>query len=59
MGRPPLGNKATLVRLPPDLGDRIDAVMGGPNRRAKFIREAVEIELDRREGAAKAKRPKE
>ncbi len=49
MGRPPLGNKATQVRLPPDLGERIDAVMGGPNRRAKFIREAVEAELERRE----------
>ncbi len=49
MGRPPLGNKATQVRLPPELGERIDAVMGGPNRRAKFIRAAVEEVLAARE----------
>ena len=48
MGRPPLGIKATQVRLPQVLMDRIDALMG-PNRRAQFIREAVENELKRRE----------
>jgi hypothetical protein len=50
MGRPPLGNKATQVRLPQNVMDRIDALMGG-NRRAQFIREAVEAELERREKA--------
>jgi hypothetical protein len=48
MGRPPLGNKATQVRLPQAIMDRIDALMGA-NRRAQFIREAVENELKRRE----------
>jgi predicted DNA-binding protein len=52
MGRPPLGNKATQVRLPESVMERIDALMG-PNRRAKFIREAVEAELTRREGRGK------
>lgn len=50
MGRPPLGNKPTQVRLPQDVMDRIDALMGG-NKRAQFIREAVEAELTRREKA--------
>lgn len=49
MGRPPLGNKATQVRLPQSVMDRIDAMMGA-NRRAQFIREAVEAELKRRGG---------
>lgn len=50
MGRPPLGNKATQVRLPQDVMDRIDALTG-TNRRAQFIREAVLAELERREKA--------
>lgn len=49
MGRPALGVKPTLVRLPEGVAERIDAV-AGPNRRAQFIREAVEAELERREG---------
>lgn len=48
-GRPSLGLKDTRVRLPEGVGERIDALMGGPNRRAEFIREAVEVELERRE----------
>lgn len=40
--------KPTLVRLPIDVADRIDAIVG-PNRRAEFIREAVDRELKRRE----------
>lgn len=48
MGRPPLGVKATAVRLSPEALARIDA-LEGPNRRAIFIREAVEAELKRRE----------
>lgn len=48
MGRPPLGNTSTTVRLPDEALARIDALMGN-NRRAKFIREAVENELKRRE----------
>jgi len=44
MGRPPLKVKATLVRLAEDAGERIDALVG-KNRRAEFIRYAVEKEL--------------
>lgn len=48
MGRPPLGMKATTIRLSVDTIRRIEAQVG--NRRlAKFIREAVERELRRRE----------
>ena len=50
MGRPALGLKPTLVRLDPDVLERIDA-LAGPNKRAIFIREAVEAELARRENA--------
>lgn len=49
MGRPPLGVKPTTVRLPVEFFDRIEAV-AGKNRAAAFIREAVENELERREG---------
>jgi Arc/MetJ-type ribon-helix-helix transcriptional regulator len=48
MGRPPLNVKPILVRLPDDVPERIDALVG-KNRRAEFIREAVERELKRRE----------
>lgn len=48
MGRPKLGVIATTLRLPAALLERIDALMG-PNRRAQFIRDAVERELERRE----------
>lgn len=48
MGRPPLGVKATAVRFPPDVLDRIDE-LEGKHRRAIFIRAAVEAELERRE----------
>lgn len=48
MGRPPLGMKATTIRLPVETIRRIEALVG--NRRlAVFIREAVENELRRRE----------
>lgn len=52
MGKPPLkkdhATRATTVRLTEDIYARIDAV-AGPNRMSKFIREAVEAELERRE----------
>lgn len=48
MGRPPMNVKPMLVRLPAGMAERIDAV-AGENRRAEFIREAVERELKRRE----------
>lgn len=48
MGRPPMQVKTTVVRLTEDSLERIDAIVG-PNKRAEFIREAVERELKRRE----------
>lgn len=54
MGRPPLGVKTTVVRLPDGLAERIDDLIG-PNRRAKFIREVVEREVERLEGEARAR----
>lgn len=46
MGRPPIG-KFTAVRLSPEMLERIDA-LAGPGKRAQFIRDAVERELQRR-----------
>lgn len=51
MGRPPMQIKATVVRLSEDVLERIDELMG-PNKRAEFIREAIERELKRRERKA-------
>lgn len=48
MGRPPLNVKPILVRLPEDMPERIDAIVG-KNKRAEFIREALDRELERRE----------
>lgn len=48
MGRPPLNVKPMIVRLPEDIPGRIDALVG-KQKRAAFIREAVENELKRRE----------
>ncbi len=55
MGRPPLGVKTTVVRLPDGLAERIDNLIG-PNRRAKFIREIVEREVELMESQRKAER---
>jgi predicted transcriptional regulator len=56
MGRPPLNVKPILVRLPDGIAERID-VLAGKNRRAEFIREAVEREIKRRERAQAQGRP--
>ncbi len=48
MGRPALGVKLTTVRLSEAVMARIDRLCG-PNQRGRFIREAVEAELARRE----------
>lgn len=48
MGRPPLNVKSTNVRLPEGLGERIDRLVGR-QRRAAFIREVLEREVERRE----------
>lgn len=54
MGRPALGVKLTMVRLPTGLGERIDELVG-PKRRAAFIRELVEREVERLEKARGSK----
>jgi predicted DNA-binding protein len=57
MRRPPLKVKSTVIRLPIGLGERIDKLVG-PQRRAAFIREVVEREVDRLEKKeAEAARP--
>ncbi len=48
MGRPPLKVKTTVVRLPEGMGERIDNLVG-KQRRAAFIREVVEREVERLE----------
>ena len=48
MGRPPLNVKPVLVRMSQEAIDRIEGLVGR-NKRAEFIREAVEKELKRRE----------
>ena len=48
MGRPSLKVKSTVVRLPEGLGERIDA-LAGKQRRAAFIRDVVEREVERLE----------
>jgi predicted DNA-binding protein len=54
MGRPPLGVKTTVVRLPDGLAERIDDLIG-PKRRAQFIRNLVEKEVERLESEREAK----
>lgn len=51
MGRPPLGNKPTQIRLPEEVRERIRELVGEKGM-AAFIREAVERELKRREKGA-------
>ncbi|MHC2481298.1 YlcI/YnfO family protein [Rhizobium leguminosarum] len=52
MGRPTLNVKPVLVRLPEGTPERIDALVG-PKKRAEFIRNAVEKELQRIEAESK------
>lgn len=47
MGRPPLNMKILNVRLPPEVVEQIDGLVGAYHR-PKFIREAVEREIERR-----------
>jgi predicted DNA-binding protein len=48
MGRPALGGKATVIRLTEEQRARIEKLVTNRGL-AKFIREAVDKELDRRE----------
>lgn len=58
MGRPPLNMRATQVRLSEKARQRIEALVGR-SKMADFIREAVENELNHREGLKKQKRKAE
>lgn len=51
MGRPKLNVVATTVHLPAEMLARIDALADNKKARSKFIREAIEAELERREKA--------
>ncbi|RVD16968.1 hypothetical protein EN738_29325 [Mesorhizobium sp. M4B.F.Ca.ET.017.02.2.1] len=48
MGRPPLNMTPTVVRFPNETIARIDNLVG-QKQRAKFIREAVQAEIEKRE----------
>jgi metal-responsive CopG/Arc/MetJ family transcriptional regulator len=48
MGRPPLGLKKVVVRLPLGIGRRIDAVLRGKETRSELIRAAIETEIAKR-----------
>ena len=50
MGRPRINEDHTPARLPAGTLDRIEAVLREREKRADFIRSAIERELKRREG---------
>jgi hypothetical protein len=50
MGRPRINEDHTPARLPAGTLDRIEAVLREREKRADFIRVAIERELKRREG---------
>lgn len=53
MGRPPLNMKSMNLRLPKEISGRIESLVG-KRRKAGFIREAIERELERREPPKKS-----
>jgi predicted DNA-binding protein len=55
MGRPPLGNKSTNVRISEEVKERIRELVGEKGM-ARFIREAVDEKLARDETAPKPKK---
>jgi len=50
MGRPRINEDHTPARLPAGTLDRIEAVLREREKRADFIRSAIERELKRRDG---------
>ena len=56
MGRPPLGVRATKVRLTDDQLRRIDQLVGS-RRMAAWIRSAIDRELERQERERPTSRP--
>jgi hypothetical protein len=51
MGRKKINEEQIPARLPAGTLDRMDAALGEREKRADLIREAIERELKRREGA--------
>ena len=54
MGSPPLNVKSTNIRLTEGLGERIDKLVGR-QKRAAFIRDVLEREVERLEAEVQAK----
>jgi hypothetical protein len=52
MGRPRINREQTPARFPLGTLARIDAALGDDEKRADFIRKAVERELERRQAEA-------
>lgn len=52
MGRPPLNMKVVPVRLPPEVIEQVDALVG-KYQRPSFIRDAVAEKLEREANAVK------
>jgi len=57
MGRPPLGVRATKVRLTDDQLRRIDQLVGA-RRMAAWIRDAIDRELERQEAERDTTQPR-
>lgn len=53
MGRPRINEEQTPARFPEGTLARIDELLGAREKRADFIREAVEREIARRERRAR------
>ncbi|MBP0492131.1 YlcI/YnfO family protein [Roseomonas indoligenes] len=55
MGRPPLNDhdKSVLLRFPPGLRDRMDAVLHAGESRTSFIQALIVAEVERREAEKK------
>ena len=53
MGRKQINHEQMPARLPEGTFARIDAVLADKEKRADFVREAVDRELERREKAAR------
>lgn len=57
VGRRKINDEQMPARFPEGTLARIDAVLGGKEKRADLVREAVDREIARRERAQKAAKP--
>ncbi|WP_441256056.1 hypothetical protein [Tardiphaga sp. 285_C5_N1_2] len=55
MGRPPLGNRSTNVRISEEVKDRIRELVGDKGM-AQFIRDAIDEKLAKREQSTKKRK---